>query len=109
MYARPCGPPFGGAGAVSQRQRSTRRARGETGAGVPHRDSAVLASSRSGPEEHVRYRVSDHGAAAAPPAAFGGALMAPAFVHGLWMLALAVPLLGVAVVMAVRGTTPREE
>ncbi|ELS50894.1 hypothetical protein [Streptomyces viridochromogenes] len=70
---------------------------------------AVLASSRSGAEEQARYRVPDHGAAAALPAGFGGALVALAFVYGLWLLALAVPLLGVAAVMAVRGTRPREE
>jgi hypothetical protein len=70
---------------------------------------AVLASSRSGPEEHVRYRVPERGAAAAVTAGFGAALVALAFVYGLWMLALAVPLLGVAAVMAVRGTAPRQE
>ncbi|PZH04838.1 hypothetical protein C1I97_19095 [Streptomyces sp. NTH33] len=70
---------------------------------------AVLASSRSGPEQQVRYRVPNRGAAAAIPAAFGCFVVALAFVYGLWLLALAVPLLGVAAAMAVRGTGPREE
>lgn len=69
---------------------------------------AVLASSRSGPDQHVRYRVPDRGAGAVPPAAFGCALVALAFVYGLWLLALAVPLLGVAVALAVHGTTASE-
>jgi hypothetical protein len=43
-----------------------------------------------------------------PPAAFGCALVALAFVYGLWLLALAVPLLGVAVALAVHGTTASE-
>ena len=70
---------------------------------------AVLASSRSGTEEQVRYRVPDHGAAAAVPAGFGGAFVALAFVYGLWLLVVAVPLLGVAAALAVRGaSTPGE-
>ncbi|MEV0688898.1 hypothetical protein [Streptomyces sp. NPDC050388] len=69
----------------------------------------VFLSSRSGPDQQVRYRVPDRGAGAALPAAFGFLLVALAFVYGLWLLALAVPLLGVAVAMAVRGTAPREE
>ncbi|MEU0218811.1 hypothetical protein ABZ281_28590 [Streptomyces sp. NPDC006265] len=51
----------------------------------------------------------DHGAAAAVPAGFGGAFVALAFVYGLWLPVVAVPLLAAAAVMAVRGTTPREE
>ncbi|MFJ7149133.1 hypothetical protein ACIQVT_13165 [Streptomyces sp. NPDC100445] len=69
----------------------------------------VLLSSRWGPEQHVRYRVPDRGAAAALPAGLGCVLVALAFVYGAWLLAVAVPLLGVAVVLAVRGTTAREE
>ncbi|MBV7697817.1 hypothetical protein [Streptomyces sp. TRM70350] len=69
---------------------------------------AVLASSRSGPEQHVRYRVPDRAAGAVVPAAFGFLLVALAFVYGLWLLALAGPLLLVAVALAVRGTTARE-
>nr|WP_206326104.1 hypothetical protein [Streptomyces sp. N502] len=70
---------------------------------------AVLASSRSGPEQHVRYRVPDRAAGAVVPAAFGFLLVALAFVYGWWLLALAGPLLLVAVALAVRGTTAREE
>lgn len=70
---------------------------------------AVLASSRSGPEQHVRYRVPDRGAGAVVPAAFGLLLVALAFVYGWWLMALAGPLLLVAVALAVRGTTAREE
>lgn len=69
----------------------------------------VLASSRTGPDQHVRYRVPDRGAGAALPAALGLALVALAFVYGLWLLALAVPLLAVAAALALRGTTAREE
>lgn len=69
----------------------------------------VLLSSRSGPEQHVRYRVPDRGAGATLPAALGCVLIALAFVYGLWLLALAVPLLAVAVALAVRGTTVPEE
>ncbi|MEU3254856.1 hypothetical protein [Streptomyces sp. NPDC006997] len=69
----------------------------------------VLVSSRSGPEQHTRYRVPDRGAAAVPAAAFGFVLVALAFVHGWWLLALAGPLLAVAAALAVRGTTAREE
>jgi hypothetical protein len=68
----------------------------------------VLASSRLGPDQHVRYRVPDRGAGAVPAAAFGFALVALAFVYGLWLLALAVPLLGVAIALAVHGTTASE-
>ncbi|MER6979114.1 hypothetical protein ABT317_19505, partial [Streptomyces carpinensis] len=53
---------------------------------------AVLASSRTGPDQHVRYRVPDRGAGAVPVVALGCALVALAFVYGLWLLALAVPL-----------------
>ncbi|GEC05351.1 hypothetical protein SSP24_30060 [Streptomyces spinoverrucosus] len=70
---------------------------------------AVLAACRSGPDQHVRYRVPDRGAGAVVPAAFGLLLVALAFVYGLWLLALAGPLLLVAVALAVRGTTAREE
>ena len=70
---------------------------------------AVLASSRSGPDQHVRYRVPDRGAGAVVPAAFGFLLVALAFVYGWWLLALAGPLLLVAAALAVRGTSAREE
>ncbi|WP_413811068.1 hypothetical protein [Streptomyces sp. OE57] len=70
---------------------------------------AVLASSRLGPDQHVRYRVPDRAASAVVPAAFGFLLVALAFVYGAWLLALAGPLLLVAVALAVRGTTAREE
>ncbi|MFF7790200.1 hypothetical protein [Streptomyces sp. NPDC007991] len=70
---------------------------------------AVLASSRSGPDQHVRYRVPDRAAGAVPPAALGLLLVALAFVYGWWLLALAGPLLLVAAALAVRGTTAREE
>jgi hypothetical protein len=70
---------------------------------------AVLVSSRTGPEQQVHYRVPDRGAGAVLPAAAGCALIALGFVYGLWLLAFAVPLLGVAVALAVRGTTAREE
>ncbi|MFE1751591.1 hypothetical protein [Streptomyces anandii] len=70
---------------------------------------AVLVSSRSGPDQQVRYRVPYRGAAAVPPAAFGCALVALAFVYGLWLLALAVPLLAVAIAMAVHGTAAEED
>ncbi|MFF5471650.1 hypothetical protein [Streptomyces achromogenes] len=69
---------------------------------------AVLLSSRSGPEQHVRYRVPDRGAGAVPPAAAGLLLVALGFVYGLWLLCVAVPLLGVSAALAVRGTTARE-
>ncbi|MFF5438163.1 hypothetical protein [Streptomyces achromogenes] len=68
---------------------------------------AVLLSSRSGPEQHVRYRVPDRGAGAVPSAA-AGLLVALGFVYGLWLLCVAVPLLGVSAALAVRGTTARE-
>ncbi|MFF0462575.1 hypothetical protein [Streptomyces mexicanus] len=70
---------------------------------------AVLASSRSGPDQQVRYRVPERGAAAVPVFAGGCALVALAFVYGLWLLALAVPLLGVALALAVHGTTASEK
>ncbi|MEV8066552.1 hypothetical protein AB0P32_10460 [Streptomyces sp. NPDC085995] len=70
---------------------------------------AVLASSRRGPDQHVRYRVPDRGAAAAPVTAFGCLLVALAFVYGMWLLALAVPLLAVAIALAAHGTTASEE
>ncbi|MFJ8781825.1 hypothetical protein [Streptomyces sp. NPDC102476] len=69
----------------------------------------VLVSSRTGPEQHVRYRVPDRGAGAALPAALACVLTGLAFVYGLWLLALAVPLLALAVALVVRGTTAREE
>ncbi len=69
----------------------------------------VLASSRWGPDQHVRYRVPDRAAAAVPPAAFGFLLVGLAFVYGWWLLALAGPLLLVAAALAVRGTTIRED
>ncbi|WP_069813177.1 hypothetical protein [Streptomyces sp. TP-A0874] len=69
----------------------------------------VLLSSRFGPDQHVRYRLPDRGAAAALPAALGCALVALAFVYGLWLLALAVPLLALAAARAVRGVSAWEE
>ncbi|MFA3879470.1 hypothetical protein ABS735_38515 [Streptomyces sp. MMCC 100] len=69
----------------------------------------VLLSSRAGPEQHVRYRLPDRGGGAALPAALGCVLIGLAFVYGLWLLALAVPLLLLALALAVRGTTAREE
>ncbi|MEU1785795.1 hypothetical protein ABZ553_07895 [Streptomyces sparsogenes] len=69
----------------------------------------VLASSRSGPDQHVRYRVPDRAAGAVVPAAFCFLLIALAFVYGWWLLALAGPLLLVAAALAARGTTAREE
>ncbi|MFI0167522.1 hypothetical protein [Streptomyces sp. NPDC017095] len=69
----------------------------------------VLVSSRAGPEQHVRYRLPDRGAGAALPAALGCVLTALVFVYGLWLLALAVPLLAVALALFVRGTAAREE
>ncbi|WP_268221216.1 hypothetical protein [Streptomyces sp. EMB24] len=69
----------------------------------------VYVSSRTGPEQHVRYRLPDPGAGAAMPAALGCVLIGLAFVYGMWLLALAVPLLAVALALVVRGTTSREE
>ncbi len=69
---------------------------------------AVLLSSRTAPDQHVRYRVPDRGAGAVLPAAAGLLLVALCFVYGRWLLAVAVPLLAVAVALAVRGTTARE-
>jgi hypothetical protein len=69
---------------------------------------AVLVSSRTAPEEHVRYRVPDRGAGAVLPAAAGLLLVALCFVYGRWLLAVAVPLLAVSAALAVRGTTARE-
>ncbi|MGV9566711.1 hypothetical protein [Streptomyces sp. NPDC003480] len=68
----------------------------------------VLGSSRTGPDEYVRYRVPQRGAGAALPAALGCALLALCFVYGRWLLALAVPLLALAGGLALRGTAPRE-
>ncbi|MEU6095096.1 hypothetical protein [Streptomyces sp. NPDC047079] len=68
----------------------------------------VLASSRTGPDEHVRYRVPQRGAGAVLPAALGCAFIALCFVYGRWLLAIAVPLLALAGGMALRGTAPRE-
>ncbi|MEV5175476.1 hypothetical protein AB0L10_31345 [Streptomyces flaveolus] len=69
---------------------------------------AVLLSSRTAPDQHVRYRVPDRGAGAVLPAAAGLLLVALCFVYGRWLLAVAVPLLAVAAALAVRGTTARE-
>lgn len=69
----------------------------------------VLLSSRSGPEEHVRYRVPDRGAGAVLPAAFGMLTLALCAIYSYWLLVVAVPLLGIAAAMAVHGTTGREE
>jgi hypothetical protein len=69
---------------------------------------AVLLSSRSAPEQHVRYRVPDRGAGAVPPAAFGLLTLALCVIYSYWLLVVAVPLLIVAVALAVRGTTARE-
>jgi hypothetical protein len=69
---------------------------------------AVLVSSRTGPDQHVRYRVPARGAAAVPLVAGTALLVGLSFVYGRWLLSLAVPLLAVAVAVAVRGTTPRE-
>ncbi|MER7895771.1 hypothetical protein ACWD0Z_11340 [Streptomyces sp. NPDC003007] len=69
----------------------------------------VLASSRTGPDQHVRYRVPDRSAGAVAPAAFGFLLVALSFIYGWWLLAVAGPLLLVAAALAVRGTTAREE
>lgn len=69
---------------------------------------AVLLSSRTAPDQHVRYRVPDRGAGAVLPAAAGLLLVALCFVYGRWLLVVAVPLLAVAAALAVRGTTARE-
>jgi archaellum biogenesis protein FlaJ (TadC family) len=68
----------------------------------------VLVSSRRGPDQHVRYRVPVQGAAAVPLVAVTALLIGLSFVYGFWLLALAVPLLAVAVAIAVRGTALRE-
>ena len=69
----------------------------------------VLLSSRTEPEQHTRYRLPRGGAAAVLPAAAGITLAALAYIYGRWLLALAVPLLGVAAALAVRGaSTPGE-
>ncbi|GAB1333676.1 hypothetical protein ACE1SV_02660 [Streptomyces sp. E-15] len=69
---------------------------------------AVLLSSRSAPDQHVRYHVPDRGAGGVPPAAIGLLLVALCPVYGRWLLVVAVPLLAVAVALAVRGTSARE-
>ncbi|MEU0007301.1 hypothetical protein ABZ079_24230 [Streptomyces sp. NPDC006314] len=69
---------------------------------------AVLSSSRTAPDQHVRYHVPDRGAGAVPPAAIGLLLVALCFVYGRWLLFVAVPLLVLAVALAARGTTARE-
>ncbi|MBL1082577.1 hypothetical protein JK359_11390 [Streptomyces actinomycinicus] len=68
----------------------------------------VLSSSRSAPDQHVRYRVPDRGAGAVLPTAIGLLLVALCFVYGRWLLFVAVPLLVLAAGMALRGTTARE-
>jgi hypothetical protein len=69
---------------------------------------AVLLSSRTAPDQHVRYHVPDRGAGAVLPAAIGLLLVTLCFVYGRWLLAVAVPLLILAAALAVRGTTARE-
>ncbi|MEV6739689.1 hypothetical protein AB0N14_23230 [Streptomyces sp. NPDC051104] len=69
----------------------------------------VLGSSEAGPEQHTRYRLPRGGAAAVLPAAAGITLGVLSAVYGLWLLVVAVPLLGVAAALAVRGaSTPGE-
>lgn len=62
----------------------------------------VLISSRRGPQEHMHYNLPAGGGAAAFPAAVSIGLAALGFVYGFWLLALAVPLLAVAIALAVR-------
>ncbi|MFI6356243.1 hypothetical protein ACIBJF_27030 [Streptomyces sp. NPDC050743] len=69
---------------------------------------AVLLSSRAAPDHHVRYHVPDRGAGAVPAAAVGLLLVGLCFVYGRWLLAVAVPLLGVSAALAARGTAARE-
>jgi hypothetical protein len=69
----------------------------------------VLGSSEAGPEEHTRYRLPRGGAAAVLPAAAGITMGVLSSVYGLWLLVVAVPLLGVAAALALRGaSTPGE-
>ena len=69
----------------------------------------VLLSSETEPEQHTRYRLPRGGAAAVLPATAGITLAVLAYVYGRWLLALAVPLLGLAAALAVRGaSTPGE-
>jgi hypothetical protein len=64
---------------------------------------AVLLSSRAGPEQHTRYRLPGPGAGAALPAAVAAALVLLGFVYGFWLLAVAAPLLVVALALTFRA------
>ncbi|MEV8565466.1 hypothetical protein AB0436_07735 [Streptomyces sp. NPDC051322] len=71
---------------------------------------AVLLSSLTGPEQHRRYRLPAKGEAAALPTALGAAIVGLSFIYGFWLIALAAPLLALALVLRVRrGPLEKEE
>jgi hypothetical protein len=63
---------------------------------------AVLRSSRSGPEQHTRYRVPPSGGGAVLPTAAGVAVLLLGFVYSFWFLVVAGPLLVTGAALALR-------
>jgi|GEM_PF-6720595 hypothetical protein len=63
---------------------------------------AVLASARRGSEEQTAYQAPVAGTAGALPAAVAVGLVAFGFAYGMWLLAVAVPLFGVAAALRSR-------